>query len=80
MTIIEMTADEIRDLIREEIKQGFKGMKEDRMVGRKEAAKILGVCIGTIVNMQKRGDIVNHGGNGHPRYKLSQILKYESKS
>jgi len=78
MIFIEMTPEEITNLIKQGIKEGFEDMKEDRMVGGPEAAKILGVCRGTVINMEKRGDIINHGGKGHPRYKLSEILKHES--
>lgn len=71
MLILQVTPEELRDIIREEVTKIVNPC--DRIIDRKEAARLLGKSVKTIARMQNRGEINPLHQDGHPRYSFNEI-------
>jgi len=54
--------------------------KYPELIGKHEAAKILGVCTRTLHNYRKQGKIIGYRIVGVVKYQLSDILEFINKS
>jgi len=74
---IQVDPDEFRRMIREEVTQAVELLREDPLLSRTEAAKLIGKSTQTIARMEKSGRLVPEygAGEGHPRYYKSKVLR-----
>jgi hypothetical protein len=72
MTIIQLTPDQLREIIREELQAS---KEQDPIITRKEAAKLLKKSVQTIKRMHDKGEITPIHPYGRPVYYKSEILK-----
>ena len=74
MIVIQLSPDDLRSLIREEISTAIRSQPEVTFT-RKEAAKFLRKSVQTIKRMQDRGEIRPLHPAGHPTYSKSELVK-----
>ena len=80
-TLFELSPEEIKEMIREVVREEVLILREDPLLTRTEAAKLIGKSSQTIFRMEKTGALVPEygAGQGHPRYYRSHLLKFKYK-
>ena len=75
--MIEITPDDLRVLIREEIAEVMQQVKPDKLLSRAQAAAMIDKSSQTIARMEQRRQIERITVAGQPRYRESDIVKFK---
>lgn len=80
-TTVELSPAEIKEIIREAVREEVLILREDPLLTRAEAAKLIGKSVQTIARMERKGNLVPEygAGEGHPRYYKSHLLRFKYK-
>lgn len=77
MRIIDMTDDDFRALVREEIDIAM-NKRYDRVIGTREVAELLGLSVPTIKNYKRLGKITPITPPGaRPKYSMNEVLQFK---